>query len=348
MGFEPHYPQKYQEFQAGLHYLQFGNTDEYSIIERKSVTEHALSAIKAVNDRLWIRSDKHHFRNTKRCAAFSKSINNTRDAIYYRLTNTNITKRLHFVLLYFKTTVNPQIQNKNNIAVKVTKRVCRQQLKSAETHMVAQARQSSRWIAGALAASMAAATAALPAVANAQDQANAAPSNGTVWTEELREFHEAEQAAADYARNNDGVGILIHVGTQAAERGIEHNIGQQIIGWLDNPSTVPQEFITEHCIDPAADEAEITAVLEHFAHMEGVEAQYFLSYMDDTPGTGVTYHINHLIHGADRGEELKPLIQGICTVPDVAESLPIARAIETSSLQDDNAPQTATFTPTIE
>lgn len=152
----------------------------------------------------------------------------------------------------------------------------------------------------------------LPWVANAQEH-NAE----SVWTDELREFDRAENAAIEYATTNFGVGILIHVGTEAAERGIEQNIGANLSALFANPALLPEQVRVDYC--PHITRAELEGI-------EGAPSEVFLRY-NDTPGTGITYHVEHLVAGSENGTEVKNLTDALCAIPDVLEFLRLANEL---------------------
>jgi len=122
---------------------------------------------------------------------------------------------------------------------------------------------------------------------------------------ELEELHRASNAARDYAENNDGVGILIHVGTKDIPS-----------ARIKSPEQLGQIFV------------------QRFKKL-GVDAQFFIS-QNDQPATGITYHIGRQIHGAESGNEVKLLRQAWNAAPDVAEHLRIVKQL--ASLETD-APQ---------
>ena len=113
---------------------------------------------------------------------------------------------------------------------------------------------------------------------------------------ELEEFHRASMAARDYAENNIGVGILIHVGKDVPNKKVK-----------------------------SADELGELFV-KRFASF-GVNAKYFLSQNGDAPSSGVTYHIGHLIHGAGNGNEVKGLKTAWNSAADVIEQMKIIKQL---------------------
>ena len=151
----------------------------------------------------------------------------------------------------------------------------------------------------------------------------------SLWTDELREFDRAATAARNYALENNGVGILVHVGTSAAERGTEHNIANNFVKVLANPSILPQlqtknskgetvSFLEQECpdVDPASLEG-----------LEGVSSKYFLSY-NDVPGTGFTFYEGHMIVGAEDRTEVKGFNDAVCAIPEIIKGLPIAKRLQ--------------------
>ncbi len=113
---------------------------------------------------------------------------------------------------------------------------------------------------------------------------------------ELEEFHRASTAARDYAENNVGVGILIHVGQDVPNKSVK------------NADELGQLFVRR-----------FTAL--------GVNAKYFLRQNGDAPSSGVTYHIGHLIHGAGNGNEVKGLKTAWNSAPDVVEQMKIVKQL---------------------
>ena len=159
------------------------------------------------------------------------------------------------------------------------------------------------YIGAALGAGLSLTAAAFPAAA--QDSVRAAMSLETVdtilcetdreyfakdgWTSEGADLSCASDAARDYAENNPGVGVLIHVGTESFGEG--------------------KRFATP--------EAFGEAVVQTFEGRFGVSADYFLS-QNDAPATVLTYHIGDLIHGADNGTEVKTVREALEAMPEVA------------------------------
>lgn len=112
---------------------------------------------------------------------------------------------------------------------------------------------------------------------------------------ELEEFHRASTAARDYAENNIGVGILIHVGKDVPNKRVK------------SADELGQLFV------------------KRFAAL-GVNAQYFLS-QNDAKASGITYHIGHQIHGAENGNEVKGLKTAWNSAPDVIEQMKIVKQL---------------------
>lgn len=127
-------------------------------------------------------------------------------------------------------------------------------------------------------------------------QALAGDAKTASWNNpELEEFHKASTAARDYAENNIGVGILIHVGKDIPNAKIKSG------------DELGQLFVNR------------------FSKL-GVEAQYFLS-QNDARFSGITYHIGHQIHGAENRTEVKSLKAAWSSAPDVIEQLKIVKEL---------------------
>ncbi len=123
------------------------------------------------------------------------------------------------------------------------------------------------------------------------------------WNDpELEELRKASDATREYAENNDGVGILIHVGTKDIPS-----------TRIKSPEQLGQIFVNR------------------FAKL-GVDAQFFIRH-NDQPATGITYHIGHQIHGAESGNEVKLLREAWNVAPDVVEQLRIVKQL--ASLETD-------------
>ncbi|WP_157445599.1 MULTISPECIES: hypothetical protein [Actibacterium] len=107
------------------------------------------------------------------------------------------------------------------------------------------------------------------------------------WRPETADLHCASTAASEYAENNPGVGVLIHVG-----------------GDLPNDRfKTPDEFGR--------------AVVHAFQSRYGVDAAYFLR-QNDTRATGITFHVGEFIHGGDNGTEVKNVKEALDAMPEVA------------------------------
>ena len=110
--------------------------------------------------------------------------------------------------------------------------------------------------------------------------------NCELGSQELCDLRNAADAARDYAEENPGVGILIHVGQDIPNRHFQtaDQFGQ--------------------------------ALVQAFAK-HGVEARYFWR-QNDAPATGLSFYIGHLIHGQHNGTELKNVQQAVQAIPEVA------------------------------
>lgn len=108
------------------------------------------------------------------------------------------------------------------------------------------------------------------------------------WTAETIALDKADRAATEYAENNLGVGILIHLGMD-----------------------VPNQRVKD------GDELGKLFV-DRFAAL-GVDARYFF-WQNDTRATGLTYHIGHLLYEAD-GNPVIGLQTAWNDVPKVIEQL---------------------------
>lgn len=177
--------------------------------------------------------------------------------------------------------------------------------KNARTRDMAQA--SKRRLFGAAAGlAMTGLAAITPAAVTAQDATSVAMPNdvGTILCETDRAYRAtdgwnpvtadldcAADGARDYARENPGVGVLIHV----AQSNFPNQRFQN-----------PDEFGA--------------ALVYTFQQRYGVEAEYFLSQMaDEAPATGITYHLGDgLIHGSNDGTEVKNLQEALDAMPEVA------------------------------
>lgn len=135
-----------------------------------------------------------------------------------------------------------------------------------------------------------------PSIASAED-INKTPAvdnfttAATTLSPELQELHEAALAARNYSENNFGIGILIHVGAKS--------------------------FPNKHFESAEQFGQTMVAVFEQ---KFGVPAQYFLN-QNDTPATGITYHIGDVIHGADNGSEVKGVNDAFKAMNEVSQYL---------------------------
>lgn len=120
----------------------------------------------------------------------------------------------------------------------------------------------------------------------------------------LRELRAAADGARDYAENNYGVGILLHVGRDILSR------------------SDPQAMI-----DKVSD-----FYIGKFAEY-GVPARVFVSRDPDGRASGATYHIDRLIHGGNNGTEVKDLQTALDVIPDVVEQLRIAKEVRRTAGQ---------------
>jgi len=111
------------------------------------------------------------------------------------------------------------------------------------------------------------------------------------WTPELRALHEASVAATEYAANNPGVGIVIHVGEDFPNEVFEE----------------PQEY---------AD-----FLISMFDQNHETPARAYFAPNPGTPATGVTYHIRNTIHGAGDGAEVKGVVTAVNIMADVVAQM---------------------------
>lgn len=121
------------------------------------------------------------------------------------------------------------------------------------------------------------------------------------WTAETIALDKASSAARDYAENNNGVGILIHLGQDVPNQRVK------------NGDELGQLFV------------------QRFAEF-GVEARYFIR-PNDAPATGITYHIAHLLYGPGQ-DKVHGLMTAWEDAPKVIEQLKIAKEIQ--ALHKDN------------
>jgi len=115
------------------------------------------------------------------------------------------------------------------------------------------------------------------------------------WTPELIELDKASSAARNYAENNYGVGILVHLGSDIPSKNVK------------NGDQLGQLFVNR------------------FAKF-GIVARYFIAPNGNAPSTGITYHIGHLLFKANDN----PVI-GLQTAwdsaPKVIEQLKIVKEL---------------------
>lgn len=172
---------------------------------------------------------------------------------------------------------------------------------------MAQASKTNQILSAIAGVAFTASTVLTPTAATAQDATHVGTSNvpnaEEIWTDELRELRVASDATRDYAENNVGVGILVHVGQ-------------------DIPN---QHFATADLFGQK--------MVEIFEKKFGVEARYFLSPNYDAPATGITYHIDTFIHGADNGTEVKNVKEALAAMPEVVEYLKIAKRDQLAQLE---------------
>lgn len=159
---------------------------------------------------------------------------------------------------------------------------------------MAKARQTSAIFGAATGAFLTAATVFSPSASLADGTTSAAQPLTPSWTEETRELHAASMSTRDYAENNNGVGILIHV----AESSFPNDHFQ-----------TPDQF----------GQAVVGAFKAHY----GTDSKYFLRNNLDARATGITYHVGEFIHGAGEGKEVKNVQEALDAMPEVAGLLKI-------------------------
>lgn len=128
------------------------------------------------------------------------------------------------------------------------------------------------------------------------------------WTPESADYDCAGLAAHDYALNNPGIGILIHVGQDFPNQYFE----------------TPQQFGQ--------------AVVNAFRQQYGVEAQFFLS-QNDAPATGLNFLIGPHTFGADKDEQDMLVAEAQRAMPEAAGLLRLhwqERGIDISRLDLDD------------
>jgi hypothetical protein len=107
---------------------------------------------------------------------------------------------------------------------------------------------------------------------------------------ELADLHCAATSAREYAENNFGVGILIHVG---------------------------KDLPNEHFSSPH----DFGAIMVRlFKEKYDTETEYFLT-QNDARATGLEFRIGEFIHGADDGTELKNVKEAVGSIPEVVGML---------------------------
>ena len=128
------------------------------------------------------------------------------------------------------------------------------------------------------------------------------------WTPESADLDCADLAAHDYAVNNPGIGILIHVGQ-------------------DIPN---QHFSSPHVFGQA--------VVNAFRQQYGVEAQYFLS-QNDARATGMNFLIGPHTFGADNETQNMNVAEAQRAMPEAAGLLKLhwqERGIDVSQVLDES------------
>lgn len=127
------------------------------------------------------------------------------------------------------------------------------------------------------------------------------------WTPETADLNCAVVAANEYAENNPGVGVLIHVGK-------------------DIPNA---RFPTPESFGQA--------VVDTFRSQHGVDAAYFLT-QNDARATGMEFYIGPYTHGADNGTELKNVTEAFYAMPEVAALLRVIWEDKLAAAQQMEAP----------
>ncbi|MEO1324432.1 MAG: hypothetical protein AAFV59_15645 [Pseudomonadota bacterium] len=151
------------------------------------------------------------------------------------------------------------------------------------------------WSRRAVLAGFTAASLVAAAPAGAQD--NKARPVAT-YQQELDQLEAATRGAHEYATNNFGVGIVLHV-------------GRDISGRPDADAALAQ--VERYLINEFA--------------KRGVEARVFPRSNSDTVASGVAYHIDQYIHGANNGTALKDLQTALDSIPDVIALLRAAKGL---------------------
>lgn len=222
---------------------------------------------------------------------------------FYRLTSNIVSKNLHFIL---KTLILDANNKKKNIneGVSVAKG-------NARTHM-AQAKKTNSVISAVAGAAFAATSLLAPSAASAQEIKVAEASNVATTEQlspELLELHRASLAAGEYAENNYGVGILIHIGNDIPN---SHFSSGDDFGH---------------------------AMVRLFQEKYGTDAQYFLS-QNDAKATVLEFYIDEYVHGADNGTEIKLVGEAIAAAPEVVGLLKSLKADKVAQLSSNiSSPQ---------
>ncbi len=239
-----------------------------------------------------IPSNSQTLKPSIRGEAFQNVIINSSVCRYYSLTGNIVSKSLQIrnILSIFLLAAYKKIRK--------LKRCVSDAIKNARAQM-AQARKRNGILGSALAASLSAAAVFAPAAASAEDVTPVAqPQNSSVWNEELRALDEAARGAREYAEDNYGVGIVIHVGDES--------------------------FPNSH-FDTAEQFGD--AVVQLFADKYQTPAKAFLSPNPGSKATGLTFHVDRLIHGAENGTEVKSVREAFAAMPDIVEQLKIAKEL---------------------
>ena len=114
------------------------------------------------------------------------------------------------------------------------------------------------------------------------------------WTAETIALDKASSAARNYAENNNGVGILIHLGQDVPNQRVK------------NGDELGAMFV------------------QRFAEL-GVQASYFIA-PNDAPATVMTYHLGHLLYKAN-DNPVFDLQTAWDDAPKVIEQLKIVKAL---------------------
>ena len=116
-----------------------------------------------------------------------------------------------------------------------------------------------------------------------------------VWTPELVALDKASTAARNYAETNNGVGILIHLGSDVPNQRVA------------NGDELGQLFV------------------DRFAEL-GASARYFVR-PNDARASGITYHIGHLLFGPGE-DKVHDLQTAWDSAPQVIEQLRIVKSLQ--------------------